>query len=126
LIIDEVLAVGDIGFILKCFKTIDSILPHTAIVFVSHSMPQISRLCSQIILMDRGMVASKGSDISKAIDLFYSRFSDNDSKVIFNDGSITLEKVELLNNQENSKGVPQLQWNSNLKIYFKFRMNRKL
>ena len=27
LIIDEVLAVGDLGFVLKCFKTIDNILP---------------------------------------------------------------------------------------------------
>ena len=29
LIIDEVLAVGDLGFVLKCFKTIDTILPNT-------------------------------------------------------------------------------------------------
>ena len=36
LIIDEVLAVGDLGFVLKCFKQIDTILPKTAIVFVSH------------------------------------------------------------------------------------------
>jgi lipopolysaccharide transport system ATP-binding protein len=35
LIIDEVLAVGDLGFILKCFKTIDTIYSNTAIVFVS-------------------------------------------------------------------------------------------
>ena len=38
LIIDEVLAVGDMGFILKCFKTIDDILPKTAVIFVSHNM----------------------------------------------------------------------------------------
>ena len=34
LIIDEVLAVGDLGFILKCFKKIDEILPDTAVIFV--------------------------------------------------------------------------------------------
>ncbi|MCB0457989.1 MAG: ABC transporter ATP-binding protein, partial [Flavobacteriaceae bacterium] len=34
LLIDEVLAVGDLGFVLKCFKKIDSLLPNTAIVFV--------------------------------------------------------------------------------------------
>ena len=55
LIIDEVLAVGDLGFVLKCFKTIDAILPNTAIIFVSHSMPMVSRICSQIILMDKGI-----------------------------------------------------------------------
>ncbi|MGV6828917.1 MAG: ABC transporter ATP-binding protein, partial [Flavobacteriales bacterium] len=54
LIIDEVLAVGDLGFVLKCFKTIDQLLPHTAVVFVSHSMPMVSRICNKIILMDKG------------------------------------------------------------------------
>ena len=60
LIIDEVLAVGDLGFVLKCFKTIDTILPKTAIVFVSHSMPMVSRICNQIILMEKGYLNFKG------------------------------------------------------------------
>ena len=60
LIIDEVLAVGDLGFVLKCFKTIDTILPNTAIVFVSHSMPMVSRICNQVILMERGEAEFQG------------------------------------------------------------------
>ena len=60
LIIDEVLAVGDLGFILKCFKTIDNILPHTAIIFVSHNMPMVSRICDEIILMEHGSTRYQG------------------------------------------------------------------
>lgn len=50
LIIDEVLAVGDLGFILKCFKQIDSIMPNTAMIFVSHSMPMVARVQIPVIL----------------------------------------------------------------------------
>ncbi|HEX9601394.1 MAG TPA: ABC transporter ATP-binding protein, partial [Mariniflexile sp.] len=79
LIIDEVLAVGDLGFRMKCFKTIDTILPHTAIIFVSHSMPIVSRVCTQIILMELGKSKYQGDDIAKAIDLYYSRFTNNEA-----------------------------------------------
>src|SRR5690606_6244905 len=97
LIIDEVLAVGDLGFVLKCFKQIDTILPNTAIVFVSHSMPMVSRICNQIILMERGEALFQGDEVGKAIDKYYTRFADNESNVIFTDGSLELEKVELSN-----------------------------
>ena len=60
LIVDEVLAVGDLGFILKCFKAIDTILPKTAVIFVSHSMPMISRICNQIILLSKGKTEFQG------------------------------------------------------------------
>lgn len=120
LIIDEVLAVGDLGFVLKCFKTIDAILPHTAIIFVSHSMPMVSRICDQILLMERGESLFHGEDIAGAIDKYYARFADNENKVVFTDGSITLEKVEILESKDSEKGIPQIDWKSDLKLYFQF------
>ena len=72
LLIDEVLAVGDLSFVFKCFNRIADILPGTAIVFVSHSMPLISRVSSLAMLMDRGLVKYSGDDVPKAIEL-YSR-----------------------------------------------------
>jgi lipopolysaccharide transport system ATP-binding protein len=124
LIIDEVLAVGDLGFVLKCFKTIDKILPNTAIVFVSHSMPQVSRLCNQIILLDRGESHFQGTDVAKAIDLYYTRFANNESNIVFNDGSLELEKADLLEPHSYIGEVPQLQWKSPLKLYFKFNLRQ--
>lgn len=120
LIIDEVLAVGDLGFVLKCFKTIDTILPNTAIIFVSHSMPMISRICSQIILMEHGCAQFHGSDVGKAIDLYYRRFTNNDSNVVFTDNSIKLQEVELLNTTKSSE-LPELNWGDNLLLRFKFK-----
>ncbi|QCX53439.1 ABC transporter ATP-binding protein [Elizabethkingia sp. JS20170427COW] len=90
LIVDEVLAVGDLGFVLKCFKKIDEILPNTAVIFVSHSMPMISRICNQIILMDHGKVEYQGTDISRGIELYYNKFSNNESNVVLDDKSIEI------------------------------------
>ncbi|HEX9600244.1 MAG TPA: ABC transporter ATP-binding protein [Mariniflexile sp.] len=126
LIIDEVLAVGDLGFVLKCFKTIDTILPNTAIVFVSHNMPMVSRICNQIILMEHGEPKFQGKDIAKGIDLYYERFAGNETNIVFDDGIIELEKVKIEGITENEIGLPLIDWNSDLEIYFKFRIKAKL
>ncbi|WP_244954772.1 ABC transporter ATP-binding protein [Winogradskyella helgolandensis] len=124
LIIDEVLAVGDLGFVLKCFKTIDTILPNTAIIFVSHSMPMISRICSQIILMEHGCAQFQGSDVGKAIDLYYQRFAQNESNVVFDDGTINLGNIEILNvNYEG--GIPQVEWGKDFELDFKFNLKNQ-
>jgi len=124
LIIDEVLAVGDLGFVLKCFKTIDTILPKTAIIFVSHSMPMVSRMCNQIILMENGLAKYQGEDVSKGIDLYYTRFVNNESSVVFDDGSISLEEVQLLN-PASGESTEKLNWGEDLKLYFKFKLKRQ-
>lgn len=126
LIIDEVLAVGDLGFMLKCFKTIDTILPNTAIIFVSHSMPQVSRLCNQIILMDRGEPQYHGKNVAKAIDFYYTRFANNESNIVFTDGSLELDKAELLEPHSYIDEIPQLQWKSPLKLYFRFNLKKPI
>lgn len=126
LIIDEVLAVGDLGFILKCFKTIDAILPHTAVVFVSHSMPMVSRICTQIILMDKGEAKFQGDNVGKAIDLYYTRFTNNDSNVVFDDGSILLEQMRLEDCVLNDEGVSQLYWNNDFVLYCKFLLKKDI
>ncbi len=74
LLIDEVLAVGDMGFVLKCFNKIDEILKNTAVIFVSHSMPQVYRVSSQLLLLEAGNIRYSGSDVSKGIDYYYSKF----------------------------------------------------
>ena len=126
LIIDEVLAVGDLGFVLKCFKTIDQILPNTAIVFVSHSMPMISRICSQIILLENGKSQFQGNDVGKAIDLYYTRFAQNDSNIVFDDGSLKLVEVKIISENYNLDGVAKIDWLSDLKIFFKFKLNKEI
>lgn len=101
LIIDEVLAVGDLGFVLKCFSKIDELLPHTAVIFVSHSMPMVSRICNEIILMDHGKAEYQGKEIGKGIQLYYNKFSNNSRNKVYDSQTFELISVEtdLLNNE---------------------------
>ncbi|MFG6687618.1 ABC transporter ATP-binding protein [Mariniflexile sp. HNIBRBA6329] len=118
LIIDEVLAVGDLGFILKCFKRIDTILPHTAIIFVSHSMPMVSRICSQIILMEHGLANFQGEHVSRGIDLYYNKFITNeDPQVVFTDNSVELKEawIEGVNKINNIYPIP---WGHTVNLSF--------
>lgn len=71
LLIDEVLSVGDIGFRAKCYNIISERLRESAIIFVSHSMPEITRICSSILLLKRGKCKYIGNNISKAIEKYY-------------------------------------------------------
>jgi lipopolysaccharide transport system ATP-binding protein len=80
LIIDEVLAVGDMGFRIKCLNALGNITKNAAVVFVSHSMPQVARICSSVMLMDRGAEEYGGTDVAHGIDLYLSRFNATEQK----------------------------------------------
>ncbi|GAA0747792.1 ABC transporter ATP-binding protein [Gaetbulibacter jejuensis] len=122
LIIDEVLAVGDLGFVLKCFKTIDNILPHTAIIFVSHSMPMVSRMCNQIVLMDKGKAKFQGQDVSKAIDLYYNEFtSNNSSDVVFTDNTVELVEASI-EGKSKTNNVYKVKWGESIILKFKIKV----
>src|SRR6266550_1600234 len=55
LIIDEVLAVGDARFQRKCLDKMQDVGKQgRTVLFVSHNMPAITRLCRRTILLDRG------------------------------------------------------------------------
>lgn len=71
LIIDEVLAVGDIGFRVKCLNRMSELLAKSAVIFVSHAMPQVMRMCSNALLVKKGERVILSPDISKVIDLYY-------------------------------------------------------
>jgi lipopolysaccharide transport system ATP-binding protein len=61
LIIDEVLAVGDSAFQKKCISKMEDVGQQgRTVLFVSHSMPTITRLCERAILLDAGKVAADG------------------------------------------------------------------
>jgi lipopolysaccharide transport system ATP-binding protein len=62
LLVDEVLAVGDISFQKKCLgKMGDVARAGRTVVLVSHSMGAINALCTRCIILDRGGVEFEGS-----------------------------------------------------------------
>lgn len=62
LIIDEALAVGDAFFQAKCFHKLEEIKEAgTTILFVSHDIVSVKKLCSRVVWLDRGILREFGN-----------------------------------------------------------------
>lgn len=61
LLIDEILAVGDVSFQKKCFDRLKEIREQgTTIVIVSHDMAQLYNICDRLIWLDDGLIRDDG------------------------------------------------------------------
>lgn len=61
LLIDEVLAVGDASFQKKCIDKMDEVAREgRTVLFVSHNLGAVSRLCNRGLLLDHGKAAAHG------------------------------------------------------------------
>lgn len=61
LLVDEVLAVGDASFQRKCLDKMKDVGQHgRTVLFISHNMSAITRLCPRTILLDEGRVLQDG------------------------------------------------------------------
>src|ERR1051325_8398497 len=126
LLIDEVLAVGDLGFVLKCFNTIDDLMKKTAVIFVSHNMPQVSRISSDIMLLEQGKIAYHSTDVGEGVDVYYSRFKTNENKhVVFNRGG-DAEVLELCFGANNNGGIYSINRLDDLVINIRLKVKQEL
>jgi ABC-type polysaccharide/polyol phosphate transport system ATPase subunit len=61
LLLDEVLAVGDAAFQSKCLQRIGDLKrAGTTIVFISHDLSAVERLCDRVLLLRRGQIVTSG------------------------------------------------------------------
>ncbi|MBI3341909.1 ABC transporter ATP-binding protein [Candidatus Curtissbacteria bacterium] len=60
LLVDEVLAVGDIDFQKRCLEKMHSFAGRKTIVFVSHNLDAIKSICSRVIFIDGGEIVKIG------------------------------------------------------------------
>lgn len=75
LLVDEVLAVGDIAFQKKCLGKMDSVSKQgRTIIFVSHNMNAMQRLCPKSILLHRGQLVTYG-DTTDVIEQYLAASS---------------------------------------------------
>jgi lipopolysaccharide transport system ATP-binding protein len=73
LIVDEVLAVGDAQFQRKCLGKMSEVgRSGRTILFVSHTMAAITRLCTRAVLLDKGAVVIDGS-VEQVVGRYLSR-----------------------------------------------------
>ena len=95
LILDEVLAVGDMAFQRKCLERVDEMTASgRTLLFVSHSMDALSRYCDRCIWLDRGAIQMEG-DVMEVISSY--------AEAVLNINSLTYIKSSDENSVEINK-----------------------
>jgi len=110
LVVDEVLAVGDAAFQKKCLGKMDDVAKHgRTILFVSHNMGAITRLCPRAIWLEKGRVTMDGSS-AEVVNAYHSQFLAlrprwGASPGNKSDGQFDFVSVEVRNNKHLQSGV---------------------
>jgi lipopolysaccharide transport system ATP-binding protein len=107
LLVDEVLAVGDLAFKTKCQLRIQELKQSgVAIVFVSHNLHAISHVCNRAITMEKGRIIFDGGT-EEAIDVYReSLIKRNEGLEKFiraGTGEIRITSLDILDENEGSQ-----------------------
>ncbi|MCC5924102.1 MAG: ATP-binding cassette domain-containing protein [Crocinitomicaceae bacterium] len=128
LIVDEVLAVGDAEFQKKAIGKMQDVSKGEGrtVLFVSHNMASIQKLCNKAFVIDKGTVVFKG-DVEESIQ-FYLRQNKENSELNLksrkdrqNAKNFKFTKIEILN--EMNENIANI--NSGMKVKFKIYYDLK-
>jgi lipopolysaccharide transport system ATP-binding protein len=82
LIVDEVLAVGDIAFQKKCLNKMRDVRQQgRTVLFVSHNLQAVSRLCRRVIWLERGKVRADGEAQQVISQYLHAQSNSNSEKI---------------------------------------------
>jgi lipopolysaccharide transport system ATP-binding protein len=103
LLVDEVLAVGDAQFQSKCLGKMEDVAQEgRTVLFVSHNMGAIEKLCSQGMVIENGMLKFKGVT-SAAVDSYILKHVTSQPTILFSEttrrkgsGEGRITKLEVL------------------------------
>ncbi len=86
LLVDEVLAVGDASFQKKCLgKMGDVAREGRTVLFVSHNMGAVARLCKRALWLDKGKIVKDGTADS-VISQYLTKGTETEGEVLWKDG----------------------------------------
>lgn len=96
LLIDEVLAVGDMEFQKKCLGKMEEVSKEygRTILFVSHNLGYVSSLCSKGILLDKGKIIHEGI-ATETINRYILQVANRSSKLIWEENHPGNDSVKL-------------------------------
>jgi lipopolysaccharide transport system ATP-binding protein len=133
LIVDEVLAVGDLAFQRKCFDRMEELIKRQGrtVLLVSHNIRQVERMCSRVMLLSHGKILQDGESHSTC-DRFYQisnqaihdQKNKNSSKRIISSGEVQTIEVEVLDSH--NKTSDSIIEGGTLRIKVRFTLNQSL
>ncbi len=104
LLIDEILAVGDVSFQAKCFEKLKEIKKNgTTIVIVSHVMSQIENICDRAIWIEEGLICEEGKPHEVGTHYLENMEEKRIAKIEDDFQRELLEKEERRKNEEKEK-----------------------
>lgn len=121
LLIDEVLSVGDFAFQSKCInKMLEYKKRGVSIIFVSHNMDSVRKLCDEAILLDKGVIVCEGK-IEAMISEYYIRHAEQQK----GDKRLSVA-IELIDKEiVNSTGMTCRVFNSGEKVGIKITLRAR-
>ncbi|HTS21079.1 MAG TPA: ABC transporter ATP-binding protein [Casimicrobiaceae bacterium] len=136
LIVDEVLAVGDLAFQRKCFDRMEELIngQDKTVLLVSHNIRQVERLCSRAILLDHGRIVADGKP-AEVCNLYFERsdqkiradsrrFGRERHKRFRSSGDVEILKVVLLN--EAGEPTDRIRHNDQITVAITYRSHIEL
>jgi lipopolysaccharide transport system ATP-binding protein len=123
LLLDEILAVGDIGFRAKCYHTIGNLLKTSAVIFVSHSMPLVAKVAQTAMVLNNGHSLFQGPT-SNAILKYFDLFTDKTDEMRMGNGEAFIESFIFDAPHRNNKCA--IEYGSPLKIRLTIKALKKV
>jgi lipopolysaccharide transport system ATP-binding protein len=130
LVVDEALAVGDEAFQRKCFDRLEDMLARQQMVllFVSHNVRQVERICSRAILLENGRVLQDGqsSDVCSVYhnqwlkDTHTRHLSAGNFENVTKSGELEVFELALLCNEERDD-TAEIQMHARVRVAIRFR-----
>jgi ABC-type polysaccharide/polyol phosphate transport system ATPase subunit len=124
LIVDEVLAVGDVAFQRKCIDRMENLISSQGrtVLFVGHNIRQLERICSRMLLMRHGRLEADGEP-GKVSKLFLDNTTlkpehghmDAAIRPTVNTGDVDVLSIEVATD-EHVDGTPVCRLFSDLRI----------
>ena len=106
LLVDEVLAVGDLAFQKKCFGKMGEVAKGgRTVLLVSHNMQAINSLCTRAICLENGRIIDSGKSTKVTINYFHrlqsieTDESISDSKRVTKSDYLRITRVSILNSK---------------------------
>ncbi|NMG28281.1 ABC transporter ATP-binding protein [Aromatoleum evansii] len=133
LIVDEVLAVGDLAFQRKCFDRMENLIKRQGrtVLIVSHNIRQIERMCNRVLLLDHGTIKVDGN--AKLVCNVF--FEQSDVTIIAQQdkgkasNALTTGEADLLDlnfTDPTGQTIDTIEYNAPANIRFKIRAHREI
>jgi lipopolysaccharide transport system ATP-binding protein len=133
LIVDEVLAVGDLAFQRKCFDRMSELIRRSdrTVLIVSHNIRQIERMCSRVLLLDHGRITHDGQ-ADQVCDAFFrgsnEKIAQDASKAsharISTSGEAELLEIRIVDASGHS--IEEIRPGDDLRVLVRFRLASRL